>query len=150
LKSDVGIFAATVVANVALPVKHGQSSAWLRVACQGFAGCPFQAAHCIAHDTISTAKIAILLQCEQRPQSICCALLRSCFSRLRARFRRTIQPRSFLVLNCKRMDDWGMFPLLISRVCSSKGQPHVTPRQANLCIVLLRPSKAQVEEPELL
>jgi hypothetical protein len=80
----------------------------------------------------------------------CCALLHSCFSRLRARYRRTIQPRSFLVLNCKRMDDWGMFPLLISRVCSSNGQPHVTPRQANLCIVLLRPSKAQVEEPELL
>jgi hypothetical protein len=86
----------------------------------------------------------------KRDGRACCALLHSCFSQLRTRFRRTIQPRSFLVLNCKRMDDWGVFPLLISRVCSNKGQPHVTPRQANLCIVLLRPSKAQVEEPELL
>lgn len=77
-------------------------------------------------------------------------LLHSCFSQLCARFRRTIGPRSFLVLNCKRMDDWGMFPLLISRACSNKGQPNVTPRQANLCTVLLRPSKAQAEEPELL
>jgi hypothetical protein len=67
-----------------------------------------------------------------------------------ALFLRTIEPHSFLVLNYKRMDDWGMFPLIISRICPNKGQQHVTPHQANLCIVLLHTSKPLVEELELL
>jgi hypothetical protein len=150
LKSEVSIFAATLIANVALSVKHGQSSAWLCVRVKGLLDALFNAAHCITHDTLASAKIAVFLQSEPRPQRICCGLMHSCFSQLRARFRRTIEPRSFLVLNWKRMDDWGVFSLLISRVCSNKGQPHVTPHQANLCIVLLRPSKALVEEQELL